>query len=127
MRKSVTLHVLRAGEEIETFHVEHIIGSNDRSLGENYSANHALENMVEAVAWSIAHTLTPFEERRTILGIGKREQIERAIDMLEVCGELSYAEFAKYKSLGKISVATASSGEARRLKSAFGGKLQRCY
>ena len=118
---------MREGAILTTIHVEHTIGSNDQSVGERYSANHALENLVEAVAWSVAHTLTPFEERRTIFGVGKREQIERAIDMLEVCGELSYSEFFKYKALGKLSVATASSGEARRLKSAFGGDLRRCY
>ena len=119
--------VLREGAIVATFHVKHTIGAGDRSIAENYSANRALENLVEAVAWSVAHTLTPFEERRPIFDIGKREQVERAIEMLELCGELSYAEAIKYGALGKISMATASGAEARRLKRVFGGKLQRCY
>ena len=119
--------VLREGEIVASFHVEHTIGAGDRSIAENYSADRTLENLMEAVAWSVAHTLTPFEERRHIFDIGKREQVERAIDMLERCGELSYAETMKYGSLGKISLATASGAEARRIKRAFGGKLERCY
>lgn len=112
---------------LTTFHVEHTIGAGDRSIAENYSADRALENLIGAVAWSIAYELTPFEERRPIFEIGKREQIERAIEMLELCGELSYAETLKYSALGKISVGTASGAEARRLKRAFGGSLPRCY
>jgi hypothetical protein len=119
--------VMRDGQSLATFHVEHTIGAGDRSIAENYSADRALENLVEAVAWSVAYELTPFEERRGIFEIGKREQIERAIEMLELCGELSYAETMKYSALGKISLGTASGAEARRLKRAFGGKLQRCY
>jgi len=119
--------VLRDGQVLATFQVEHTIGAGDRSVAENYSADRALENLVEAVAWSIAHELTPFEERRGIFEIGKREQIERAIEMLELCGELTYAETIKYSALGKISVGTASGAEARRLKRAFGGKPERCY
>jgi len=123
----VEVSVLRDGQALATFHVEHTIGAGDRSIAENYSADRALENLVEAVAWSIAHELTPFEERRGIFEIGKREQIERAIEMLEICGELSYAEATKYGALGKLSIGTASGAEARRLKRAFGGKLPRCY
>ncbi|MDH3519983.1 MAG: hypothetical protein OEM49_05945 [Myxococcales bacterium] len=119
--------VLREDQVLATFHVEHTIGAGDRSVAENYSADRALENLVEAVAWSVAHELTPFEARRPIFEIGKREQIERAIEMLERCGELSYAETLKYTTLGKISAATASGAEARRLKKALGGKLERCY
>jgi hypothetical protein len=119
--------VLREGQPLARFQVEHTIGAGDRSIAENYSADRALENLVEAVAWSVAHELTPFEERRGIFEVGKREQIERAIEMLELCGELSYAEAAKYGALGKISLKTGSGAEARRLKKAFGGKLQRCY
>jgi hypothetical protein len=118
---------MREGQSLATFQVEHTIGAGDRSIAENYSADRALENLVAAVAWSVAHELTQFEERRGILEIGKREQIERAIEMLELCGELSYAETLKYSALGKISIGTASGAEARRLKRAFGGKLQRCY
>lgn len=123
----VEVSVSRDDQVLATFDVEHTIGAGDRSIAENYSANRALENLMEAVAWSIAHELTPLEERRGIFEIGKREQIERAIEMLELCGELSYAETLKYSSLGKISVKTASGAEARRLKRAFGGRLQRCY
>jgi len=119
--------LVREGASVASFHVEHTIGAGDRSIAENYSANRTLENLVEAVAWSVAHALTPFEERRPIFEIGKREQVERAIEMLELCGELGYAEAAKYGALGKISFATASGAEARRLKRAFGGKLPRCY
>jgi hypothetical protein len=46
--------------------------------------------------------------------------------MLERCGELGYAEVVKYGALGVMSVATASGAEARRLKRAFGGQLERC-
>ena len=123
----VQVSVLHEEAIISTFHVEHTIGWGDRSIAENYSANRSLENLVEAVAWSVVHTLTPFEDRRPIFEIGKREQIERAIEMLELCGDLSYTETLKYISLGLISIKTASGAEARRLKRAFGGKLQRCY
>jgi hypothetical protein len=123
----VDVSVSRDEQVIATFDVEHTIGAGDRSIAENYSANRALENLMEAVAWSIAHELTPFEERKGIFEIGKREEIERAIEMLELCGELTYAETLKYSSLGKISVETASGAEARRLKKALGGTLPRCY
>lgn len=119
--------VLHEGAVVATFHVEHTIGAGDRSIAENYSADRALENLVKAVAWSVVHELTPFEQRRPIFEIGKREQVERAIEMLELCGELSYAETTKYSALGKISMETAAGAEARRIKRAFGGKLQRCY
>ena len=36
------------------------------------------------------------------LEIGKREQIERAIDVLYTCRELSYAEEMKFSLLGKL-------------------------
>ncbi|HEY5658308.1 MAG TPA: hypothetical protein VIY27_11030 [Myxococcota bacterium] len=119
--------VIREGQVLAVFHVEHTLGAADRSIAENYSAERALENLVEAVAWSAAHELTPLEARRPIFEIGKREEIERAIEMLERCGELSYAETLKYASLGKLSAGTASGAEGRRLKRAFGGKLERCY
>jgi len=119
--------MIRDGQPLMTFHVEHTLGAGDRSIAENYSADRALENLEEAVAWSIAHEITPFEKRREIFEIGKREQIQRAIEMLELCGELSYAESMKYSALGKLSMGTASGAEARRIKKAFGGKLQRCY
>jgi hypothetical protein len=119
--------VLREGSRLASFHAEHTLGAGDRSIAENTSADRAVENLVEAVAWSVAHELTPFEERREIFEIGKREQIERAIEMLELCGELSYAETVKYSALGKINIATASGAEARRFKRAFGGELERCY
>jgi len=118
---------VREESVLATFHVVHTLGAGDRSVAENYSADHALENLIEAVAWSVAHSLTPFEKRRPIFEIGKREQIERAINLLEQCGELSYAETLKYSSLGKISASTAAGAETRRMKRAFGGKLPRCY
>jgi hypothetical protein len=119
--------VMREGQSLATFQVEHTIGAGDRSLAEHYSPYAAAKNLAVAVAWSTAHELTPFEERRGIFEIGKREQSERAIEMLELCGELSYAEEFKYSALGKISFKTSFGSEARRIKRAFGGKLPRCF
>ena len=119
--------ILRDGQSLAEFHVEHTIGAGDRSIAENYSADRTRENLVEAVAWSIVHELTPFAERQAIFEIGKREQIERAIELLERCGLLSYAEATKYSALGKLSLQTASGAEARRVRNAFGEPEQRCY
>jgi hypothetical protein len=118
---------VRGSEPLSTFHIEHTLGAGDRSVAENYSANRALENLIDAVAWSMVFELTPFEDRKPVFEIGKREQIERAIEMLELCGELTYAEGMKYSSLGKLSISTASGAEYRRLKRAFGSKPAPCY
>lgn len=119
--------VTRAGNPVAKFHVEHTIGAGDRSIAENYSADRALENLVDAVAWAIVHAVTPFEQRKPIFEIGKREQVEQAIELLELCGELSYAEATKYGVLGKLSVATGAGAEYRRVKRVFGARPPRCY
>jgi hypothetical protein len=112
--------LIREGEEpAQHFHVEHTIGSGDRSIAENYSANRALENLIEHVAWSIVLEVTPMEERRPVYAIGKREQIERAIEELEICGQLTYGEMVKYGALGKVSIGLAAGAEARRVKWMF--------
>jgi hypothetical protein len=100
--------VLRDGESLAVFEVEHTIGAGDRSIAENYSANRAVENLIEAVAWSIAYELAPRGTRGTILEIGKREQIERAIQTLYTCKELSYAEELKFSALGKLNTGFGS-------------------
>jgi hypothetical protein len=112
--------LIREGEEpAQHFHVEHTIGAGDRSIAENYSANRALENLIEHVAWSIVLEMTPMDERMPVYAIGKREQIERAIEELESCGQLSYGEMVKYGVLGKISIGLAAGAEARRVKWMF--------
>jgi hypothetical protein len=107
------------GEAAQSFHVEHTIGAGDRSIAENYSANRALENLIEHVAWSIVLEVTPMDRRMPIYAIGKREQIERAIEELERCGQLSYVEMTKYGALGKVSIGLAAGAEARRAKWIF--------
>jgi hypothetical protein len=119
--------VLRNGSPQAEFHVEQTLGAGERSVAENYSANRAQENLIEAVAWSIALEVTPMHRREPIYMIGKREQIERAITELELCGELSYAEAAKFATLGKIEFKTASGAEARRTKWLFGFKPKPCW
>jgi hypothetical protein len=47
--------------------------------------------------------------------------------VFQICKFRTMRETMKYSALGKISIGTASGAEARRLKRAFGGKLQRCY
>ena len=94
--------VLQGGESLTVFDVEQVLGAGDRSVAENYSANQALENLVEAVAWSIAYEVSPRGARGTLLDIGKREGIKRAIQLLYDCRELSLAEEMKYSTLGKI-------------------------
>jgi hypothetical protein len=112
--------LIREGEEpAQHFHVEHTIGTGDRSIAENYSANRALENLIEHVAWSIVLEVTPMDERMPVYAIGKREQIERAIEELEICGQLSYAALLKYSALGKASIGLAAGAEARRVKWMF--------
>lgn len=123
----VAVSVLRDGRSLATFHVEHTLGTGDRSIAENVSMDRAVENLAEAVAWSVVHELTPFEQRRAIFEVGKREQIERAIELLEFCGQLSYAEAFKFGALGKLSLKAASGVENRRLKRAFGATPERCY
>ena len=59
------------------------------------------------------------DERMPVYAIGKREQIERAIEDLEICGQLSYAEMVKYGALGKASIGLAAGAEARRIKWMF--------
>jgi len=107
------------GETSQAFRVEHTIGAVDRSIAENYSAHRALENMIEHVAWSIVLEVTPMDRRMPVYAIGKREQIERAIAELELCGQMSYVELTKYGALGKVSVGLAAGAEARRAKWMF--------
>ena len=112
--------LIRKGEEsAQRFRIEHTIGAGDRSIAENYSANRALENLIEHVAWSIVLEVTPMDERMPVYAIGKREQIERAIENLEICGQLSYVEMLKYSTLGKVSIGLAAGAEARRAKWMF--------
>jgi hypothetical protein len=112
--------LISEGEEpAQSFRVEHTIGAGDRSIAENYSANRALENLIEHVAWSIVIEVTPMDERMPVYAIGKREQIERAIEELELCGQLSYAEMLKYSALGKVSIGVAAGVDARRVKWMF--------
>jgi hypothetical protein len=59
------------------------------------------------------------DERMPVYAIGKREQIERAIEELEICGQLSYAALLKYSALGKASIGLAAGAEARRVKWMF--------
>ena len=65
--------------------------------------------------------------RKPIYMIGKREQIERAINELELCGELSYAELTKFAGLGKVDLDTAAGAEARRTKWLFGARPKPCW
>jgi hypothetical protein len=119
--------VTEVGAPSARFHVEHALGPADRSIDEAYSADRALQSMVDAVAWSIVHAVTPFERRRAIFEIGKDEGIPEAIDMLERCGELSYTEALKYGLLGKMSASNELSAEYRRVKRFFGARPPRCY
>jgi len=119
--------VTQAGAPDARFHVEHTLGAGDRSIAESYSGNRALQNLIDAVAWSIVHAITPFEQRRAIFAIGKREGIQQAIDMLEQCGELSYAEAIKYGLLGELSESNGMTAEYRRVKRLFGARPPRCY
>ena len=114
------IFIIREEEEpAKQFHVEHTIGTGDRSIAENYSANRALENLIEHVAWSIVLEVTPMNKRMPVYAIGKREQIERAIEDLELCGQLSYVEMVKYGAVGKVSIGLAAGAEARRAKWIF--------
>ncbi len=123
----VAVEVMRGEDRIASFDVEHRIGAADRSIAENYSADRALENLVDAVAWSILYETSGDDDREAVFEIGKREQVERAIEMLERCGKLSYAEATKFAALGKLGIDTAAGAEYRRLKRLFGGELPRCY
>ena len=78
-------------------------------------------NLIEHVAWSIVLEVTPVQQRMPDYAIGKREQIERAIEELELCGQLSYVEMIKYGALGKVSVGLAAGAEARRAGSGHPG------
>src|SRR5262249_36970393 len=119
--------VTEIGAPTARFHVQHALGSADRPVDEAYSADRALQSLIDAVAWSIVHAITPFERRRAIFEIGKREGIPEAIDMLERCGELSYTEALKYGLLGKMSASNELSTEYRRVKRFFGAHPPRCY
>ena len=119
--------VTQIGAPSARFHVEQTLGAGDRSIAENYSGDRAFETLVDAVAWSIVHAVTPFEKRRAIFEIGKRERIREAINMLEQCGELSYAEAIKYGMLGKMYASNEVSAEYRRVKRFFGARPPRCY
>jgi hypothetical protein len=119
--------VTQIGAPTARFHVEQTLGAGDRSIAENYSGDRAFENLIDAVAWSIVHAITPFEKRRAIFEIGKREHIREAINMLEQCGELSYAEAIKYGMLGKMYASNEVSAEYRRVKRFFGARPPQCY
>jgi hypothetical protein len=119
--------VTEVGAPSARFHVEHALGAADRSIDEAYSRERALQSLIDAVAWSIVHAVTPFEQRRAIFEIGKQESVSEAIDMLERCGELSYTEALEYGLRGKMSASNELTAEYRRVKRLFGARPPRCY
>lgn len=121
-----TVIVSRDAAPLTQFQVTQTLGAMDRSIGENYSADWALDNLIEAVAWSIAFELTPVPQRAKILDIGKREEVQAAIDENHRCGRLSFMEGVKYSALGLLSFSTAAGSDVRRIQRAFGYKTPNC-
>ena len=96
-------------------------------MAANYSAEAALEQLIDSLVWSILFEVTPFAHREPLFVIGKRVEVPRAITLLEECGELSYWESVAFSTKGLIPFSVAAGAEGRRLKRALGGELPECY
>jgi len=88
------------------------IGAGDRSIGANYSANWALESLIDMLSFEIAWNLARVSGRgeQAVLEKGKQESIMKAIRILKRRGELSQAEIMKYAAIGKVGFAEADEG-----------------
>ena len=75
------------------------LGAMDRSLGENYSADFALENLLDNLAWRIVFELTPPGHDDLLLKLAKEKGVVPAIQELGWRGGLSYGELLKYSAL----------------------------
>ncbi len=123
----VEVTVMRDAVAVVAFHAEHQLGAGDRSVTANYSANAALTQLVDSVAWAVLLELTPPKMRKPVFEIGKAAEVPKAIQLLEECGELSYAESLGFVAKGLIPASIAAGAETRRLKRALGGDLPKCY
>ena len=87
------------GAVIASGEVRTELGAMDRSIGEDYSAEFALDNMIDNLAWRIVFDLTPAGHDDRILNIAKEEGVVPAIQELGWRGELSYGEVLKYSAV----------------------------
>ena len=74
------------------------LGAMDRSIGENFSADFALKNLLDNLGWRIVFELTPPGRDDAILKLGKEMGIVPAIQELGWRGGLTYGEAVKYAS-----------------------------
>ena len=93
------------------------LGAMDRSLGENYSADFALDNMLDNLAWRIVFELTPPGQDDPLLKMAKEQGVVPAIQELGWRGELSYGEALKYSASntfrGDIKLASCAGSLAK--------------
>ena len=74
------------------------LGAMDRSIGENYSADFALDNLLDNLAWRIVFELSPPGRDDLLLTLAKEKGVVPAIQELGWRGELSYGEVLKYSA-----------------------------
>jgi hypothetical protein len=94
---SVTVHAAD-GAELVSAQVRTQLGAMDRSIGENYSADFALDNMLDNLAWRIVFELIPPGQDDPFLELAKAKGVVPAIQELGWRGELTYAEALKYSA-----------------------------
>jgi hypothetical protein len=124
--------VMRGPTPLYSAQVSAQLGSNDRTIGANYSANRALKQLTDMLAWKIAWEFSGANGRRgeeALLATGKREGVKEAILILAQRGQLPYGEFLKFSAAGKVGLensALATKYDACGLRKVFTLGLSPC-
>lgn len=93
----------------------------NRSIGENYCADFALNNMLDNLAWEIVFELIPPGQDDPLLELAKEKGVVPAIQDLGWLGELTYGEVLKFSASdtirgnGKLAVCASSLAKPGRM------------
>jgi hypothetical protein len=90
------------------------LGAMDRSIGENYSADFALENMIDNLAWMIVFEASAPGQDGQAVRLATVDGVVPAVQEAGWRGDLDYGEVLKYaatdafRGQGKLSVCASS-------------------
>ena len=105
--------VVRGRAPLFSTQVSAQLGANDKTIAANYSANRAMSELVNMLAWEIAWQLTRVNDRKAeaaLLEAGERAGVKRAILILAHRGQLSYGDFARHSLAGRVGVENTALG-----------------
>lgn len=109
------LSIERESGSVYTTDARARLAAMDRSIGANYSANWALDSLIDMLAfefaWNLARATGHGEE--SVLETGKHESVEKALRILAQRGELSVGQQLGYSMMGKSGPPLSKMDEGR--------------